>query len=389
MKILRIIFIFLFIGIIIAPLILIDKKSTISEAERRTLASIPHVSLVADGKLNVKSIMKLPGYIDKYLNDRFGFRDQYITMMNNFSYYVLQNKHNDDVLMGKDDWLFYINKRNGDNLSDFLKQNLLTAKQLQTIIDKIVEIDYFCDSHGIRFLLLIAPEKHSIYPEKYPFPRPEGNTQADQVVNALPEYLRGKVIYPRDYLVLKKPEHKQPLYYPNGTHWNELGAYYVYQLLYNILKPDFPNIPDIEYKYSIYQDTGEDSIAYLSLKEKDTNPAELLKIEPFDGWESHYSYIKKTEKRTAEETATRADIEPGRFSSSTLNLDSSLPKALVFRDSFFMTLESFTSCIFSSAEYVWDEGSKKNYNYILSQEPDVFIWEIGERGLGQMLSTLF
>jgi hypothetical protein len=107
----------------------------------------------------------------------------------------------------------------------------------------------------------------------------------------------------------------------------------------------------------------------------------MLSVEPEDGWASHYSYIKQSSPRNTEEQNTQAAIEPGRFSAITENRDKGLPRALVFRDSYFLTLEPFMSCIFSYGEYIWDENNKKNFNYILAQKPDVFIWELGERGL--------
>ncbi|MDR3337669.1 MAG: hypothetical protein LBT16_10740 [Treponema sp.] len=385
MKVLSIVFVFLFGCIIATPLIFIDTKSTVSETEKRPLSNIPVSPLIRDGKLNAEYLTAMPKTIDNYLNDRFAFRKNYIALMSDFDYFVMRKKHNKSVLAGKDNWLFYIKRDVGNSFSDFFKQNLLTDTYVQAIIDKIAEVSSFCEEQGIVFLCLIAPEKHAVYPEKYPFPQPTGLSRTDQIMNALGEGLREQVLYPRDYLISKKAEHTQPLFYPSGTHWNQLGAYYVSQLIYDKLKPVFPDIPKTEYQFTAYPDAGEDSIAYLALnKKRYETPFELLNVEPVDNWENHYRYLKRSMPRNTDANGAPQYAEPGRYNAVTENRDSGLPRALVFRDSYFLTLEPFTSCIFSFAEYVWDDNSKKNYDYIRSRKPDVFIWEFGERGLGQV-----
>jgi hypothetical protein len=73
----------------------------------------------------------------------------------------------------------------------------------------------------------------------------------------------------------------------------------------------------------------------------------------------------------------------GKFGIVTENRDSTLPTAVVIRDSYFVPLEPFTSSLFSQAEYIWTQPEKRTIEYLatLPQNPDVFIWEIGERGL--------
>jgi hypothetical protein len=53
------------------------------------------------------------------------------------------------------------------------------------------------------------------------------------------------------------------------------------------------------------------------------------------------------------------------------------------RDSYFTDLEPFTSAIFSQAEYIWTQPEKRSLVYLagLPRQPDIFIWEIAERGL--------
>jgi hypothetical protein len=246
-------------------------------------------------------------------------------------------------------------------------------------------VNEVCERNNIRFIFLIVPTTSSVYPEKYPFPRPEGMSLADQVLAAMPPEIREKTIFPLDYLISKKPEHTQPLYYNNGLHWNKLGIYYTYELLFKKLKADFPNLPDIPFKFTPYMDPGEDNYTMLWWGVKQFGDfLELMDVQPVDGWNNHYTYVKLESVQDNEfTTVTGNATKKGKYGIVTANRDRSLPTAVIMRDSYFVDLEPFTSSIFSSAEYVWTQPEKRSIQYLeqLRKKPDVFIYEIAERAL--------
>jgi hypothetical protein len=224
-----------------------------------------------------------------------------------------------------------------------------------------------------------------VYPEKYPFRRPAGISRAEQVIAALPDNLRQKVVFPLDYLLLKKKEHTQPLYYNNGLHWTKLGAYYTFDLLYKKLKMDFQNLPEIQFKFVPYMDSGEDNYAMLWWGIREFGGfMELLNVEPVNGWESRYYYVEREDVQENEfNTVIGNNSKKGKYGIITANRNKNLPTALVMRDSYFVDLEPFISSIFSKTEYVWTQPEKRTIKYLerLPEKPDVFIWEIAERGL--------
>ena len=232
---------------------------------------------------------------------------------------------------------------------------------------------------------MIVPTTSSVYPEQYPFPRPEGMSLAGQIIAALPENIKEKTIFPLEYFLSKKKDHTQPLYYNNGLHWNKLGCYYAYELLYNKLKPVFPNIPEIQFKFTPYKDPGEDNytILWWGIK-KFGDFLELLRVEPADGWNNHYKYLVCNNVVENEyNTVVGYASKKGRYGIITENKNQSLPTAVIMRDSYFVDLEPFTSSMFSYAEYIWTQPEKRNIVYLdqMPQKPDIFIWEIAERGL--------
>jgi hypothetical protein len=388
-RVLLTVFVFVFLAGITLPLLLLDKKTNLSMLERRALAK-PPAGVFVNGKLNTKNLETLPRQIDAYIIDRFAGRSRLIAFMNHVNFFVLHKSHDKKILVGKDNWLFYIDKSLGDEFANFKKTNLFNETQLQNFIKNLALVNSVCERNNIKFVFLIVPTTSSVYPEKYPFPRPAGMSLADQLLAAMPPRLREKTIFPLDYLISKKKDHTQPLYYNNGIHWNKLGVYYTYELLFNKLKTDFPNLPEIPFKFTSYKDRGEDNYTMLWWGMKQFGDfLELVNVQPTDGWDNHYKYVRiESTPENDFNTVVGNASKKGKYGIVTANKDASLPSAIIMRDSYFVDLEPFTSSIFSRTEYVWTQPEKRNLQYLadLPEKPDVFIWEIAERGL-EILGT--
>jgi hypothetical protein len=383
MRTVKIIFSCLFIVSIALPLIFIDRKTVISMLERRQLASPPRIH--TDGKLDAANFVTLPRQVDNYIIDRFAWRSKIISIVKRVDFFLLHKSHDKKLLVGRDRWLFYIDKSLGDEFANFKKSNLFTPGEMEIFQKSLMKVNEVCERNNIKFIFLIVPTTSSVYPEKYPFPRPPGISRTEQIIAALPEPLRQKTVFPLDYLVLKKKSHSQPLYYNNGLHWTKLGAYYTFDLLYKRLKMDFPNLPEIPYKFVPYMDPGEDNYAMLWWGIKEFGGfMELLNVEPVNGWENHYIYVHREDVQENEfNTVIGNNSKKGKYGITTRNRNQNLPTALIMRDSYFVDLEPFTSSIFSKVEYVWTQPEKRTVKYLeqLPKKPDVFIWEIAERGL--------
>ena len=342
------------LAVFAVPVATFDAKSSISTRENRYLAALP--SLVKDNHLNLDLFREF----DAYFADRFGLR-RYFIALNNRVDTKLHAFKGVRVLEGKDGWQFYIDKSDGDNYSDFMKQNLLLDATLAEWKDNVANTAAWCEAHGIKAIFLICPNKHSIYPEYYPFPRPEGITRSDQLVSAMTE-LGVDFVFPRDEILAAKSDFSYPLYYETDTHWNPQGAYIAFSLLKQYLQKDFPTaaFPEIDYDVTVDFSKAEgDLLPMLSVTlAKSTRPT----LSPRND-EVFYEYIKNA--------ARDGVITKGK------NKD--LPRALIFRDSFFTALEPFTSPMFSEAEYIWREFRDSEKEYVLQYKPDVIIFERVER----------
>jgi hypothetical protein len=362
MKKLNAIFTGIFLLIITLPFLFMDRKTTVAEKENRTLAAFPRI-VTSDGRIDNEHIAAFPRMADDYINDRFGFRNTFTALaaaVNKMSKTI-----NGYVVIGKNGWLFYSRYEDGNNIADFFKLNLFTQAEVNQFIENIDRRRQWCENNDIKFIFLIAPNKHTVYPEYYPFARPQGITRTEQIMAALPDRLKDTVMYPLDIL-LKHKSGQTPLYFETDTHWNIAGAYRAYEILFEHIKQLFPQtaFPAINFVSEISHDASGDMVTMSGFSSygKRTVPD----MRPVEGWEQYYRYTKNEGKG-------------GQYGIVTENTDAALPRAVIFRDSFFSALEPFTSTLFSSAEYHWRWFTGQEAQAILQNKPDIIIWEIVER----------
>ena len=175
-----------------------------------------------------------------------------------------------------------------------------------------------------------------------------------------------EVIYPKNELLANISI--GPLYYKTDTHWTDLGAFVSYQKLTSTLKNYFPLIellpPLSQLNFSYILSQGNGDLADMS----------ALKGELFD-WKIDFPIINRV---------SYASPEPNPRMIITKHSNPILPKAIIYRDSFFSALLPFMANNFSQAYYLWD--SNLNSIFIKQQQPNVVILEIVERMIGTLLN---
>ncbi len=139
------------------------------------------------------------------------------------SFFLFGEIMSDQVIRGDGKWLFYSSKTDGDPIGDFEGENIYTESEVNTIAESAAFVQGEMDKSGIRFAILVAPNKENIYaefmPEKY---LRADNSRTDILVN----YLKRKgvnVLFPKDEMIYNRSDNQ--LYYYYDTHWNQLGAY--------------------------------------------------------------------------------------------------------------------------------------------------------------------
>ena len=351
-KAIQIVFVTVVCLILFFPIIGFNGNGEVSELENRKLAEKP--------KFGWKSFVPY----DSYFQDRFGGRNNLVELANWFDYEILHRSlHNNLAIGGRNGWLFYTNAEDGDNLADFNKKNLLNNDQLEHFQSNIQSVVEWCNANNLKYLFVICPNKHSVYPENYPYNRPDGKTrffQIDSVFRSL------GVVYvnPYDTLIYLKNKENLPLYYETDSHWNPIGAYYAAQMIKTAIEKLFPDIEFPEWNKSVevsYSDTEGDIMPLLNLKKaKSTRP------------------IVKNGTRLYTDDYVRIENNiKGHLQTQTENKE--LPKAIVFRDSFGSALVPYLSTLFSDAYYIKKRFGNTDKDFVLQRKPDLVIFEVVER----------
>jgi hypothetical protein len=155
---------------------------------------------------------------------------------------LLRSKLGDRILpislVGKDGWVDYT----GDgNIDDF--QNLKPFKNKKNLYKKLKNLDRFLKSQGITFLIVVAPNKATIYPDKLPEQIKSVPTQSrlDQFITYFENHHLPIVVDLRPALRLAR--NSQDTYFKdNNTHWNGYGAFVAYTTVIDALRPSFPEL---------------------------------------------------------------------------------------------------------------------------------------------------
>lgn len=139
------------------------------------------------------------------------------------------------VLLGKNNWLFYKSRLDGDSIADYRGTNSFSVKKMEQLLEKLLKDKVEMEKKGIELVLFIAPNKEQVYSRYMPdsINRISSISRTDRFVDYIRKNSNLKVIYPKDTLVEKSYEYQ--VYYKYDTHWNAIGAFFGFQELVNSL----------------------------------------------------------------------------------------------------------------------------------------------------------
>ena len=100
-------------------------------------------------KLTVDNYGTFAEEYDNYFNDQLPFRNNLIKLNSWIDYFVFDRSANSKVIIGKDNWLFYDNKDDGDPIGCYQGNNLYTEAELQEIAENCVKQRNFLAERNI------------------------------------------------------------------------------------------------------------------------------------------------------------------------------------------------------------------------------------------------
>lgn len=363
----------IFLAGIFVPLLvgIVQTDKTVSVLEKRTLHKRPHFPI------SVNDAVTFPEKFTEYYSDHFGLREPLSKFAQRIARFQNRGSSSGRWTIGQDNWFFLGSltpgvNHFGDPFGDFVNINRFTSEQLQQCGMNIEATRQFLAARGISYLYVIAPNKHTIYPDKVPSnaikQHPESAT--DQLVNFLQANTQVEVVDLRS--PLRAARQHGDVYFRFDTHWNYYGAsiaqFEIMKRVNELLPNSKPASQWSLNQFSIETKTGGDLAELARL----TPAIERVPVPRF-------------------EAGCSPDVRSGRQGreTHTLYCDTGRGKALIFRDSFFTHLQPFMARNFRESTYVWSSiTSKALKDQLTTSQPEIVIEEIVERALPYMASRV-
>ncbi len=271
------------------------------------------------------------------------------------------------ALLGKDGWVEYTG---GGNIDDF--QNLKKAINKKELLLKLTTLNQYLKSQNITLLVVIAPNKATIYPDKLPEQIKSLPTKSrlDRLITYLEDNNLPVIVDLRSELRTARQD--QDVYYKeNNTHWNAYGAFVAYTKIINALESSHPELKP-------YEATDLELVA--------SDPGAM----PDFFFAPKEPFVHTLRLGTAYGRSQYAgnDIGYNQFSSIP---DSKLPTLLMFHDSFAeYYLNNYLSMNFGKSHFIHLLSTPQYLNPEAIQQfkPDIVIIEIVERDLELLVNTL-
>lgn len=278
-------FVFSILVIIFTVIDIINSPNEFSELENRKLSQMP--------------ILSLKSYIDtsfssdyeKYINDQFFLRDNWIDLKSRIEY-LLGKRENNDIIFGKENYLF---KKFTTFNDEMLENNLNSIITFTNNYNK--EVDFF-----------IIPNSYAVYDELTPRYLP----LVDQLslINSINSYLSLKsndhinTINVAEELLKNKDDY---IYYKTDHHWTSYGAYLAYLTYMDYLGLEIVDINNLEkitinnflgtyYNRSKYFKADSDFITYynilgLHIEIDGKEQLSLMDLDKFKGSDKYSAFL--------------------------------------------------------------------------------------------------
>lgn len=349
-----------FIGILVTPPVanLLGADGADPDAENRTLAAFPEAGATWKSATGF-----LPG-LDAWFTDHFAFRATLVRWYGITRYLWLGVSSSSAVAPGPRGWLFYIDD---GGLEDFTNQDLLSEHAIQNWRDTIVRAQRWCRARGIAYAFTILPDKGAIYPELFPRTarRVTRLSRTDQVITAITD--TGAAIDVRQALLDEK--RRVRVFQKTDTHWNSRGAYIGYRTIIEALRLQVPAIPPAR---------PESDFTAVTRTIPGMDLAGMMGLTRVLGEED--LRLESKQKRQYIVVEPKGNIvEAGEPRIVTEIPGSTLPRAVVFRDSFTSAMAPYFSEHFSRVVYLWRNDFA--VEEIEKESPDVVLQEIVGRHL--------
>jgi len=331
--------------------------------EKRALAEFPEFSFQPAAWRDY-----LTG-LEQYYNDHFGFRKTLLRWEHKWKRGLFRESSVTEAMIGRDGWLYLARGGMVDNMLGNLSYNDAQLAAWRQVFRTRRD---WCAARGIAYQLVIAAEKHSVYPEHLPTWIPAAR-KTDQI-GQLVAYLKTNSTVP--VLDLREPlRHAKTnllTFHVTDTHWNDYGAFIGYEALLNALtrqRPEIKPLPLDAFEIRRSQQLGGD-LAIMLAQERSLVETDHIALVP----RPPLTAITTQADRSLSVRQQQKPTDPAILVSEN---PAERGTVVMFHDSFAVALQPFLAQHFNRVLYVWQHDW--DTTFLEQQKPDVVIDEIAER----------
>ena len=155
--------------------------------------------------------------------------------------YLAPNVHGDTTI-GRFDWLFLYG---WGNIPYYQADNLLSEEEMNLYVDRLNTLSALCEERGIKFAVLWAPSKDTVYPEYMPsFEVYDSYKRVPRLYDHIKANSSVKIAFPK--AELKNITRYYDSYYRYDSHWNYVGSFIGVQAMYGLLGMPQTDIMSLE-----------------------------------------------------------------------------------------------------------------------------------------------
>lgn len=306
---------------------------------------------------------------EEYFAKRIGFREWSLHCYELLNDRLFGRLEHPLYMYGKEGHIFF---RGNEYIRAYQHLNLNEAGA-EAFADSVRKFQDYCQAQGKDFLYMLIPDKETVYPEYYPDTvNVYGETSLSDQVMAELEKRQVSFFYCKDAMLEgKKSLNVNNVKYDAG-HWNQHGAFFSIQALFEVLRQNHPQIQALtQEEFDITMETQE-----------------FLDISTFVIREQIPRYALKNNRAEKETEGFFADVAlafPNNHFCHYRNPQcSDQPKLLIFGDSYLAGYEQFLNGHFREYTYIhrYNLCNQEFFEYYVDLvDPDIVILENPERSL--------
>ena len=364
------------IGIGLPWIGLVREQPAVLAFENRGLTAFP------EEPTDFQQTLAWPKQFEAWFTDRAWGREQALAISRSLLLQYAGRAPTERILIGETGFMFFKGEEADAFDKWFLGRPAYTAANLTTFRNEFERRRQWFTEQGMRYYLVVVPEKFSIYPELVParFGGARHAKRLEQIEQAM-EGVEGFLSLRPELLQSKSSE---LLYYRTDSHWNGRGALLGYRAIIQMLHRDFPSL---EARSHLVPPPGEDyyiqDLATM-IGNPDLGTPERLEMRDFYRSENLQPANARQVELAPIQLGYPADWAAERWVNDTPQVP---VKVLVLRDSTSVPLRPSLAEHF--AESVFLTTHRYDKVTITAEDPAVVLEIIVERGAGGLVDGYF